>query len=97
MAVAAPPPAAVDPSAFADLVNQLWLREQQKTTRELRVRFGDGAWPATGARLLRHDDGSFGIEVSVGRHSQPGDIDALYRTLLDRGLPVASVTVARDV
>jgi hypothetical protein len=92
----APPPATIDPSAFADLMNQLWLREQHKTTREVRVRFGDAAWPATGARLTRLDNGSLDIEVSIGRHARGGDIDVLRANLAARGLPVASVVIAED-
>lgn len=95
-AAVAPPPATVDPSAFADLMNQLWLREQHKATKEVRVRFGDAAWPATGARLLRLDDGSLDIQVSIGRHAHGGDLDALRRQLAERGLAVASIIVAED-
>lgn len=91
----APPPAAVDPGAFADLMNQLWLREQHKATKEVRVRFGDAAWPATGARLLRLDDGSLDIEVSIGRHAQGGDLDALRRQLAERGLAVGAIVVSQ--
>lgn len=94
--LAPPPAAAVDPSAFADMMNQLWLREQNRTTRELKVRFGDAAWPATGASMLRLDDGSLSITVDIARHGNPGDLDALRRQLESRGLAIADLSVSTE-
>lgn len=94
--MAPPPAAAVDPSAFADMMNQLWLREQNRTTRELKVRFGDAAWPATGASMLRLDDGSLSITVDIARHGNPGDLDALRRQLESRGLAIADLSVSTE-
>ena len=97
----APVPAAahVDPGAFADMLTRIWSREQGKTAREVRVSFGDAAWPATGARLLRLDDGSLRVTVSVGqRHSGVADgLEGLRERLVARGLNVADIGVEEDV
>lgn len=98
-AAAAPPPATfVDPSAFADLLTGLWLREQGRTTREVRVRFGDAAWPATGARLVRAEDGSLHVALLLGdRGGVDGSgTEALAERLRARGLAVAAVSVEPD-
>lgn len=93
--VHAPPPAAahVDPGVFADMLTKLWTREQGRTAREVRVSFGDGAWPATGARLLRLDDGSLQVTVSLGQRG--GDVgeglEALRERLTARGLNIADI------
>lgn len=85
----------VDPGAFADMLTQIWMREQGKTAREVRVSFGDAAWPATGATLLRLEDGSLRVTVSVGQGG--GDVGdglaALRDRLNARGLNVADVAV----
>lgn len=98
--VAAPPPPTsfVDPSAFADLLTNLWLREQGKTTREVRVSFGNSAWPATGARLVRLEDGSLQVAVLVGDRGA-GDqsaSDALKERLQARGLTVSDISFQRE-
>lgn len=91
----APPPVAahVDPAVFADMLTRLWTREQGRTAREVRVSFGDGAWPATGARLLRLDDGSLQVTVSMGQHGGDigGGLEALRERLTARGLNVADI------
>ncbi|TRW17376.1 hypothetical protein [Glacieibacterium frigidum] len=91
----APPPVAahVDPGAFADMLTKLWTREQGRTAREVRVSFGDAAWPATGARLLRLDDGSLQVTVSMGQRGGDigGGLDALRERLTARGLNVADI------
>jgi len=98
--VAAPPPPTsfVDPSAFADLLTSLWLREQGRTAREVRVSFGDSAWPATGARLIRQEDGSLRVAVTLGDRGA-GDhrsTEALKERLHARGLPVADISFEAD-
>lgn len=91
----APPPVAahVDPGVFADMLTKLWTREQGRTAREVRVSFGDGAWPATGARLLRLDDGSLQVTVSMGQRGGDigGGLEALRDRLAARGLNVADI------
>lgn len=86
----------VDPAAFADMLNQLWLREQNRTVRDVRVRFGDAAWPATGARLQRLPDGSLQVEVLIDRHARRGNGDSLRAHLSARGLPIAGLTISDD-
>lgn len=97
---AAPPPPTsfVDPSAFADLLSKLWLREQGRTTREVRVSFGDSAWPATGARLIRLEDGTLQVAVLLGDRGA-GDhrsTEALKERLQARGLPVSDISFQAD-
>ena len=91
----APPPVNhhVDPGAFADMLTRLWTREQGRTSREVRVSFGDAAWPATGARLLRLDDGSLSVTVSMGQRGSDvdGGLDGLRDRLTARGLKVADI------
>ena len=99
-----PPPAplapaaavGIDPSVFADMMDQLWLREQNRQTREMKVKFGDSAWPETGASVLRLDDGSLSITVGVAPHGLPGDLERLKRQSAERGLPVREVVFATD-
>jgi len=100
-AMQAPQPAAahVDPSVFADMLTNIWTREQNKTAREVRVSFGDEAWPATGATLLRLDDGSLRVTVSVGhRGADLGDagLADLRDRMNARGLNVADIAVETD-
>lgn len=63
---AAVPPPTVDPSAFAQLMSQLWSREHGKGAREVRVQLGASAWPATGARLVRNAAGELDIAIAFG-------------------------------
>ena len=87
----------VDPGAFADMLTRIWTREQGKTAREVRVSFGDAAWPATGATLLRLEDGSLRVTVSVGQHGGMGDdLVGLRERLSARGLNIADVAVEDD-
>lgn len=98
--VQAPPPGAahVDPSAFADMLTRLWTREQGRTSREVRVSFGDEAWPATGARLLRLDDGSLQVTVSLGQRGADisGGLDGLRNRMAARGISIADIVVEDD-
>ena len=99
-AMQAPQPVAahVDPSVFADMLTNIWTREQNKTAREVRVSFGDEAWPATGATLLRLDDGSLRVTVSVGRRGADlgSGLDDLRDRMNARGLNVADIAVETD-
>lgn len=92
----APPPASahVDPGAFAEMLTHIWTREQGRTAREVRVSFGDAAWPATGARLMRLEDGSLQVTVSVGyRGADVGNLDDLRDRMGLRGLNVADIAI----
>jgi hypothetical protein len=85
----------VDPSAFADMLAKLWVRDEERRTRDVRVRFGDAAWPATAARLERLGDGSLAIAIAVdGRHGAgPVDVEGLAARLAARGLAVQAVHI----
>lgn len=84
----------VDPSAFAQLMTQLWLREKSKGAKEVRVSFGEDAWPATGARLVRNAGGSLDIQLHVadGGAAFGGDrLGGLQTQLANHGLAVAAL------
>ena len=99
LASASPPAAGqVDATAFAELMTQLWSRETVGGAPEVRVRFGDEAWPATGARLVRLDDGSLQVHVEVGSRGDDADrsIAALRRRLSERGLAIGAIAIDED-
>lgn len=85
------PPPHVDPSAFAQMLADLWTRENGRGSKEVRVRFGDRAWPATGALLVRNAAGSLDVALFVGDGGRaygdrlPGLEDALTSAGVDLG------------
>lgn len=93
-----PPPPQVDPSAFAQLMTQLWAREHGKGSKEVRVQFGPATWPTTGARLVQNAAGTLDVELYVGAQRAPsnGSLDALRQGFADRGLEVGALRVAPD-
>lgn len=103
---AAPPPvtlpampaAHVDPSAFAQTMADLWTRENGRGSKEVRVRFGDSAWPATGARLVRNAAGTLDIALTTDTANGPYDarLDSLRGHLADAGLDVGALSVEAD-
>lgn len=66
VAAQAPSPQ-VDPSGFAQMLADLWARENGRGSREVRVRFGASTWPATGARLIQSADGLLDISVEMAK------------------------------
>jgi hypothetical protein len=66
LAMPAMPAPHVDAGAFAQMLSDLWTRENGKGAREVQVRFGADAWPATGARLVRNASGALDIALQVG-------------------------------
>jgi len=104
---AAPPPpvtmpampaAHVDPSAFAQAMADLWTRENGKGAKEVRVRFGDSAWPATGARLVRNAAGALDIALTTETVTGPYDarLDSLRGHLAEAGLDVGALSVEAE-
>jgi hypothetical protein len=103
---AAPPPvtlpampaAHVDPSAFAQTMADLWTRENGRGSKEVRVRFGDSAWPATGARLVRNAAGTLDIALTTDTANGQYDarLDSLRGHLADAGLDVGALSVEAD-
>jgi len=84
----------VDPAVFAQLMGQLWLREKAKGAKEVRVTFGNDAWPATGARLVRNAAGSLDVELHVGDGGalyEGATLTGLGDALGERGLAIGSV------
>lgn len=74
----------LDPSAFAQMLADLWTRENGKGSKEVRVRFGSTAWPATGARLVRNAAGALDIAVQVGSGAAAADGLANLRGFLEK-------------
>jgi hypothetical protein len=87
----------VDAAAFAQLMTQLWLRERGKGAKEVRVSFGDDAWPATGARLVRNAAGTLDVQLHVadgGALYQADTLSGLGRQLTDSGLALGALSLA---
>ncbi|UVO50038.1 hypothetical protein M0208_05700 [Sphingomonas sp. SUN019] len=99
---AAPPPPVmlammpspqVDPGAFAQMLADLWTRENGKGAKEVRVKFGADAWPATDALLIRNAAGSLDISVGMASGSGAFSPDGLDEHLSNAGLNVGSFAV----
>ena len=84
----------VDPSAFAQLLAELWTRENGKGAKEVTVRFGARSWPATGARLVRNAAGALDIALELGDRGavHGGRLDTLAEALQDAGVSLGSLT-----
>jgi len=99
LVVPAAPAPHTDPTAFADLLARLWLREREQRTREVRVNFGEAAWPATGARMVRGADGRIDIAVIVGDRDigvEEG-LGTLRERLGARGLIVGTLDIEAGI
>jgi hypothetical protein len=92
------PAAHVDPSAFAQTMADLWTRENGRGAKEVRVRFGSGAWPATGARLVRNPEGRLDIALTADRAggAYDGRLNALRGHLAEAGLDIGALSVEDD-
>ncbi|MDT8757387.1 hypothetical protein MZO42_01625 [Sphingomonas psychrotolerans] len=93
-AMPAMPAAHVDPGAFAQMLADLWTRENGKGTKEVTVTFGDAAWPATGARLVRNAAGALDVSLLLGDRAPPyGDaLRELETQLRDAGVALGSLS-----
>lgn len=85
----------VDPSAFAQMLADLWTRENGKGAREVSVRFGREAWPATGARLVRNAAGTLDIAVEIadGNRDYADRLPGLARHLTDAGIGIGALAL----
>lgn len=83
----------VDPSGFAQMLADLWTRENGRGSREVRVRFSNAAWPATGARLVQSADGLLDISVEIAPGMTAPMIDRLGHALAGRGLSIGRIVV----
>ncbi len=85
----------VDPGAFAQMLADLWTRENGKGAREVSVRFGRDAWPATGARLVRNAAGTLDIalEVADGNRDYADRLPGLARHLGEAGVAVGALAL----
>lgn len=92
--LAAMPAPQVDPSAFAQMLADLWTRENGKGAKEVRVTFGADAWPATDALLIRNAAGSLDIAIGIARGGGAMPIGGLNAYLEGSGLQVGSLTIA---
>lgn len=84
----------VDPSGFAQMLADLWTRENGRGPREVRVRFGTSTWPATGARLVRSADGLLDVTVEMAPGFGDARTDRLQAALEETGLSIGRVDVA---
>lgn len=82
-----------NPAAFAQMMADLWTRENGKGAKEVSVRFGRDAWPATGALLVRNAAGALDVTLYVGDRGQRygGDLSGLKGALGDAGVDVGSL------
>jgi hypothetical protein len=88
---AAPSPQ-TDPAAFAQLLSQLWAQAKQKNEREVRVKFGPDAWPATGARMVRNAAGALDIQLQLGGGEEGTDLSGLADRLARSGVTLGSLS-----
>lgn len=88
----------VDPGAFAQMLADLWARDNGRGAKEVRVRFGDRAWPATGARLVRNAAGALDVALLVGDGGRAyGDKLAGLEDALGRaGVDLGSLAIEND-
>lgn len=92
--MAAMPSPQVDPSAFAQMLADLWTRENGKGAKEVEVHFGDRAWPTTGARLVRNAAGMLDIALLVQGGATPGErLTELESALTRHGVALGSLAV----
>ena len=93
---AAPLPAPaphVDPSGFAQMLADLWTRENGRGDKRIQVRFGAQSWPATGAELVQSADGLLDVTVDMARGGPQASTGALTEALADAGLRIGEVSV----
>ena len=95
LALPAMPAAHVDPSGFAQMLADLWTRENGRGAKEIRVRFGEDAWPATGARLVRNAAGALDIALHVAPAGAGYDrrLGNLGEHLRAAGLPLGALGI----
>lgn len=89
--VAQPPAPHVDPAAFAQAMADLWTRENGRGDKQVRVRFGADAWPATGALMVKTADGLLDVTVDVAPGGPVLPTAALGQALGEAGLVVGRV------
>lgn len=96
--VTAMPSPQVDPSGFAQMLADLWTRENGKGAKEISVRFGKSAWPATGARLARNAAGALDIALQVGDRGRAyGErLPGLEAHLAGSGIDVGTLAIEDD-
>ena len=82
----------VDPSGFAQMLADLWTRDNGKGPREVRVKFGRATWPALGAALVRSADGLLDVSVEMASGAPPAPLALLGQALQERGIAVGQVT-----
>ena len=86
------PSPTVDASDFAQLLSQLWAQAKQKNEREVRVKFGPNAWPATGARMVMNAAGTLDIALQLERGG-PQDLSGLEDGLTRSGVQIGALAV----
>lgn len=88
------PPPHVDPSGFAQMLADLWTRENGRGDKRVQVRFGAEAWPATGALLVQNAQGVLEVEIDLAPGNGAGSNVALSEAFRDAGLNVGSLKIS---
>ena len=88
----------VDAGAFAQMLADLWTRENGRGSKEVRVRFGDRSWPATGAVLVRNEGGTLDVALQVGDGGQAYGtaLPDLESAMRDSGIALGSLSIEHD-
>lgn len=81
----------VDPSGFAQMLADLWTRENGRGDKRVQVRFGAEAWPATGALLVQSADGVLDVTVDMAPGAPRSPTEDLTKAFADAGLAVGHV------
>ena len=92
-----PPPPHVDPSGFAQMLADLWTRENGRGDKRVQVSFGHEAWPATGAMLVQNADGVLDVTIDMAPGGADASTDALAAAFGGAGLSVGRVETATAI
>lgn len=96
MATLPAPAPQVDPAGFAQMLANLWTRENGRGDRQVRVRFGADAWPATGALLVQSPDGVLDVTIDMAPGSDFRSSTDLVDAFGTAGLTVGRVALRDD-
>lgn len=84
----------VDPAGFAQMLADLWTRENGRGDKRVQVQFGAEAWPATGALLVQSADGVLDVTIDMAAGGPPAPCADLADAFSAAGLIVGRVATA---